>query len=149
MGIDSGTTTAYAVLDYDGQLLALKSAKNMKKSKLVAELAPYSPSLIACDTNPPVRLASWLKTCFSARLYYPKESLLLEEKHKLAKKAKTKNSHERDALAAAKKALHSVENKLRQTMARAARAGASQARAASLVLAGQKMTDAVAAEPNV
>jgi len=129
--------------------VALKSAKNMRKSALVNELASYSPSLIACDTNPPVKLASWLKTCFSTRLYYPRESLLLEEKNKLAKKARTRNSHERDALAAAVKAFHSMENKLRQVSARAARTGADQSKAASLVLAGRKMADAVAAGTNV
>ena len=147
MGIDPGTTVAYAVLDYQGRLVALKSAKNMKKDALITELATYSPSLIACDTNPPVKLASRLKACFSTRLYCPDESLSIEEKNKLAKTAATspatatksaagpspsrfRNAHERDALAAAVKAFHSVENKLRQVGARAVRAGASPEKAA-------------------
>ena len=105
-----------------------------------------TPSIIACDTNPPSRLAKKLKAVFHAKLFYPTHSLAQWEKIKLTNRfdVKPKNLHERDALAAAAKAFHKVENKLRQAKARALpKGGEAVRRIQEGVLEGKTMAKTI------
>ncbi|MEW5955554.1 MAG: DUF460 domain-containing protein [Candidatus Micrarchaeota archaeon] len=145
VGIDGGATTALAVLDYDGNVIALASRKNWLQKDFVKQITDAgTPSVIACDTNPPSRLARKLKAWFHAKLFYPRHSLTQLEKTRIADGAgaKPKNLHERDALAAAAKAYHHFENKLRQAKAKAAARGPKAVqRVQKAVMAGRQMAE--------
>jgi len=123
----------------------LASKKNWLQKDFVKQITDVgTPSVIACDTNPPSRLARKLKAWFHAKLFYPRHSLTQLEKTRIAEKsgknAKPKNLHERDALAAAAKAYHYFENKLRQAKAKAAGHGPNAIqRLQKAVVAGNQM----------
>lgn len=134
-------TSAYAVVDYDGSVLKAESRKNWPAAELIAELIPFSPSVVACDTNPPSKLARLLRTVFSARLWFPKRSLTHVEKAELARKIRHRNNHERDALAAALKAYRGMAGKLRQVKRRAGLRDVEVEKALRAVLAGRKLSD--------
>lgn len=94
--------------------MAIKSKKNWRPDEFAKAIAPFSPIIIAADTNPPSKAAKKLAAAFLCRLYYPSKSLTIRQKIKLAQKHKA-NSHERDALAAALKAYYDLAaNKMRQ-----------------------------------
>ncbi len=105
-----------AVVSLDGEVLKVESRKHWPRGDLVEKIAFHSPEVIACDTNPTSGFAQGLKRSFGARLLFPKKSMTEYDKQRMASKTglKLKNKHERDALAAALKAYHQLENKLRQ-----------------------------------
>lgn len=124
-GIDSGSTSAYAIMTLDGEVLEVKSRKDAPGDFLFESLAKYSPIFIACDTNPPSQAARKLKRSFAARLYFPAKSLPIIEKDLLCRGLGAKNAHERDALASAVKCQHALSSKLRQLKRRLSERGAS------------------------
>ena len=124
-GIDSGTTSAYAIMTLDGEIVEVKSRKDAKGDFLFGSLAKYSPIFIACDTNPPSQAARKLKRSFAARLYFPPKSLPVIEKDLMCRGLGARNAHERDALASAIKCQHALSSKLRQLKRRLSERGAS------------------------
>lgn len=146
VGVDAGATTAIAVLSLSGEVVALESRKHWNRGEVAQKIAEYSPAVIACDTNPTSDFARELKAAFGARLVFPKKSMSVWRKEKMASRTGVKlgNKHERDALAAALKAFHLLENKLRQTAKRARGRPAEKVEAAQRkVLRGKKMFEAV------
>ena len=143
MGVDFGVTNAFAAVDYDGGLRALESKRNWNPKEFLARIAEFHPTVIAGDTRPPAKQVRRIAATFRALLYAPARSLTLEEKVFLAREHAPRNAHERDALAAALKAWHNRENKLRQLAARlAARGrGAERDAASEKVLKGTRMND--------
>jgi predicted RNase H-like nuclease (RuvC/YqgF family) len=94
VGIDPGTTTAFAVLDLKGKLINIASSRSWGFSELVGLLIELGhPIIIATDKN-------------------PTSSLSVEQKLRDTKSYSYANEHERDALAAAIDAVRSVKNKL-------------------------------------
>jgi predicted RNase H-like nuclease (RuvC/YqgF family) len=148
IGFDAGAWSAFAAVDLEGRVAAVESRKNWSLKEVIERAARFDPIAIACDTNPPSKQARKLATAFSAKLVFPKHSLTLYEKNQLAAKAavKTRNSHERDAVAAALKAFHLLENKLRQLRGKLERAErlAEVTRASERVLHGERMSDVLA-----
>lgn len=99
--------------------------------------------MIACDTDHSNEPARRLRACFGAKLFTPQNSLPIYQKHLIAEKsgANVTNSHERDAVAAAKKAFNHYANKLRQTTAFAQRFSKDPALACNLVMRGTRLAD--------
>lgn len=145
IGFDAGTLSAFAAVDLEGRVAAVESLKNWSLKEVIERAARFYPIAVACDTNPPSKQARKLATAFSAKLVFPKHSLTLYEKNQLAAKAvaKTRNSHERDAIAAGLKAFHLLENKLRQVRRKLERAERlwEVTRASERVLHGERMSD--------
>ncbi len=118
VGIDPGIETGIAILDLDGNVIHLSSAKNIDRGDIIALISKYGiPIMIATDTNPPTHAAKKLAAVLKTELYYPKSSLSIKEKETIAqeytkKGVKVEDSHQRDALAAAHKALMSIKDKL-------------------------------------
>lgn len=142
-GIDSGSTSAYAIMTLDGEIIEIKSRKDAQGDFLFESLAKYSPIFIACDTNPPSQAARRLKRSFCARLYHPLKSLPVVEKELMCRGSGAKNAHERDALASAIKCQHALSSKLRQIKRRLSERGASDSYEviARGMLFGKSMTD--------
>ncbi|MFH1057038.1 MAG: DUF460 domain-containing protein [Candidatus Micrarchaeota archaeon] len=148
VGVDSGTWRAFAILDFDGNLILLKSRKNWTPGDFIQELSDYSPTIIACDRNPAPRKILLLKSVFGARLYKPSKNLSGIQKNFLTRDFHPRNSHERDALASALKAFNTVKNKLESVGKKAGKAGLSEANAKlvkRLVLRGESVQSALKA----
>ncbi|MFH1200024.1 MAG: DUF460 domain-containing protein [Candidatus Micrarchaeota archaeon] len=133
--MDAGATVAFAAVDFDGRVVAKSSRRNLGRERLIEILAPYGPIIVASDTNPPSKLSKAVATAFNARLSFPLHSLTYAQKSRMTKDYGYGNTHEKDALAAALKAYHSIENKMRQ----AGRRGARKA----MVAAGKRMAESV------
>ena len=111
-GIDPGTTTGIAILDFDGELLSLFSSKDLSLDKVIKYLTGFGKvSLIAVDVKPAPSFVTRLATKLGSQLSVPEEPLHVSEKIELTRGIKTKNSHQRDALAAALTAHHKFKNK--------------------------------------
>ena len=100
VGIDPGTTTAYAVLDLSGNVVSVKSAKNLGINALLAEVMQLGKIVvIGTDKAKIPSLVEDFSAKTGARIVYPKEDLKVEEKKSMVKEFKTENDHQDDALA--------------------------------------------------
>ena len=100
IGIDPGTTKGYALLDIDGKLILVDSAKQLSLSDLIKIVIKYGKVVIVgSDVNPVPHFVDNFAKKFGAKLVVPKISLTIKKKKLLTNKYKTKDIHERDALA--------------------------------------------------
>ncbi|MHA1743341.1 MAG: DUF460 domain-containing protein [Candidatus Heimdallarchaeota archaeon] len=107
VGVDPGTTVGVAVLDSRGNVLSLKSMREVKKNELIKHILSFGkPIIIASDVNPPPRLIERLATDLGSKVFYPEVSLTNVEKEKIIKDfgEEIKNPHQKDSLAAGLKA---------------------------------------------
>lgn len=112
-GIDPGTTTGIAILDFNGELLSLFSSKDLSLDKVIKHLTEFGKvSLIAVDVKPAPGFVPKLATQLGSEVFVPKEPLHVNEKIMLTREYKTENSHQRDALAAALASFNKFKNKL-------------------------------------
>jgi len=119
IGVDSGVYRAFAAVDLDGRVVAVESKRNWGDAGFVERVSSFQPLVIACDVRPASKTARALARVFSAKLFQPVHSLPIIEKARVASGYGVKNAHERDALAAALKAFHSMaQNKMKQTRRR-------------------------------
>src|SRR3989338_7969388 len=101
VGIDPGTTTGYAILDLDGNVIALKSSKNLGLNGLLEDVLKEGKAIsVGTDKAKVPNLVNLFSAKTGARIFYPKEDLRVEEKRELTKKFDAKIGHENDALAA-------------------------------------------------
>ncbi|ABU82568.1 Protein of unknown function DUF460 [Ignicoccus hospitalis KIN4/I] len=118
VGIDPGIKTGLAILNVEGEVLFLGSFKNADRGELVSLINKFGlPIIIATDTSPPSHTAKKLAATLNAELYYPKNSLSVKEKERIAEEYRARgvnveDSHQRDALAAAHKALNAIKGKI-------------------------------------
>lgn len=115
VGVDPGTTVAYAVFNLNGKLIGAGSRREMSREELTEKISSFgTPSVIACDVTPAPNLVLKLASSFNSKTFLPEKDLTEEEKRGITKGMKFENEHERDAAAAAIKAFNFFENKLRQ-----------------------------------
>ena len=119
VGIDPGIMVGLAIMDLDGNVLHLESNKNFDRGSLIETISRYGkPVIIAVDTAEVPETVKAVASKFQAVIYAPSKPLLVSEKINLAKQALSGKSpetqHERDALAAAYKALSIIHSKLDQ-----------------------------------
>ncbi len=113
VGVDPGTTTAFAALDLNGQVIAVASSRTWDFSELIGLLVERGhPLIIAADKTPVPSSVERVKRAFNAILWVPPTSLSIEHKVRSTRSITHANDHERDALAAALEAWRSVKNKL-------------------------------------
>ncbi len=100
VGIDPGTTTAYAVLDLNGNIISIKSAKNLGINALLSEVTQLGKiGIIGTDKAKIPSLVENFSAKTGARIIYPKEDLKVNEKKNIIMDFKTENEHQDDALA--------------------------------------------------
>ncbi len=121
VGIDSGTTTAVALLDLKGVLVGLKSQKHFLKKDLQEFIQQSGqPVLVATDVVKIPEIVSKIAAGFNVKINPVVKNLKRKEKFfivdsfldKYGKKAE--NKHEVDALSAAIVCYNKHENKFRQ-----------------------------------
>lgn len=117
VGVDPGTATGLAIIDLDGRVLHLESLKSADRGFLVELISRYGkPLIIAVDVAEIPESVRKLASQLGANLYSPPRDLSVAEKEDLINRisggVEVRDSHERDALAAAYKAYLSLKDKL-------------------------------------
>jgi len=107
VGIDPGTTVGIAILDLEGNVLDIFSARNFSLYDISEYISKFGyPAIIATDVSPPPATVEKLSHNYDARFFSPPQSLTVDEKNAATFGYKTENFHQRDALAAALKAFN-------------------------------------------
>jgi hypothetical protein len=107
VGIDPGTTVGIAVLDAQGKIISLTSKREAKRGEIIKYVTQFGrPVLIASDVSPMPKTIQRLASSLGCGTYSPITSLTNIEKEKMLKEfqEEIRNSHQKDALAAALKA---------------------------------------------
>ncbi|MDO9325772.1 MAG: DUF460 domain-containing protein, partial [Methanoregula sp.] len=119
VGIDPGTTTAFAALDLDGNLLHLQSSRQMNMGDVIEALYKVGkPLIIASDVQDMPFSVEKIRRAFSAVAYTPKQDVSIETKLELAAPFPYGNDHERDALSAALDAYRQYRHKFQNLLKR-------------------------------
>ena len=119
VGIDPGTTTAFAALDLDGNLLHLQSSRQMTNSDVIEALCRVGkPLVIASDVEEMPYTVEKIRRAFSAIAYTPKQDASVESKVDLTAPYPYANDHERDALSAALDAYRQYRHKFQNLLKR-------------------------------
>ncbi len=112
VGVDPGTTAAVAILTLEGEPISIHSAKNFSIEDIISFISQFgSPSIIATDVNPVHQAVEKLSRSFDCILFVPPSDIPVEEKNGLTRNYSYRNFHQRDALAAALKALEQYKAK--------------------------------------
>ncbi len=155
VGLDPGTTTGVAVLGLDGLVLSVHSSRTMNLKDLIHLVIGHGyPLIVATDVAPAPAFVEKVCRLFEAVLYQPTHSLTVEEKRELAKRFESKfgvhmvfkNSHEKDAFAAAAKALEGYGDKFRWIDRKLGEKGLEEIseRVKSMVVTGQSLSNSLA-----
>jgi len=104
VGIDPGTTVAFAAIDLNGNIVKVFSQKEVSLSYLIKKVIELGkPVLVGCDVTPAPTFVEKFTTKTGAKLIDPDTDLTVDEKKKLVKdfEDKIQNNHQRDALSSA------------------------------------------------
>ena len=102
VGIDPGTTCAWAFLDMQGELLEINSSKELDLSSLILKSKEHGlPIIVSSDKENTPEFVKQFSTKTGARLVSIKNDMPVNDKREITKSYNTTNSHERDALASA------------------------------------------------
>jgi len=132
VGIDPGTTTGLAALTLDGELVLLSSNREFGRGEATRVLARYGrAAVVATDVASPSIYARKLASALNAKLFSPARSLTVEEKRELvydfiktlSVPLKVRDSHQRDALAAAVYAYRHYKPKLEEARSKLRKIG--------------------------
>ncbi len=119
VGVDPGTTAAVAILTLKGEAVSIHSGKNFSIPNIISFISQFgSPCIIAADVNPAPQAVDKLSRSFDCKLFVPPSDLQVEEKNVLTRNYTFNNFHQRDALAAALKALEHYKSKFDNVDAR-------------------------------
>jgi predicted RNase H-like nuclease (RuvC/YqgF family) len=119
VGIDPGTTTAFAALDLDGNLLHLQSSRQMTNPDVIEALCKVGkPLVIASDVEEMPYTVEKIRRAFSAIAYTPKQDASVESKVDLTSPYPYANDHERDALSAALDAYRQYRHRFQNLLKR-------------------------------
>lgn len=118
VGIDPGTNTGIAIVDMHGSVIHISSRRGISKSGVIRAISKFGrPLIVAVDVNPAPKKIEKIASSMGAVLFIPEKSLSTKEKSSIIKvflkeyeklsgiRLKFKSRHEKDALAAALKAL--------------------------------------------
>jgi len=101
VGIDPGTTTAYAILDLSGNVLETFSSKELDINKLISRIIKFGKIIaVGTDKNPCPKFVERFAIKTGGRVIVPTRDLTKIEKSKIINNIK-KKGHEADALASA------------------------------------------------
>lgn len=115
IGIDPGTTLAYAVLDLNGDVIRVSSSKQLDLNSLTANVFCLGkPLVVATDVSPVPQLIEKFASQTGSKIIGPEQSLHVSQKKELTKGYDFANDHERDALASAIFAFKKIRSLLKK-----------------------------------
>ncbi|MDH7594097.1 MAG: DUF460 domain-containing protein [Methanomicrobiales archaeon] len=146
VGLDPGTTTAYAALHLDGQVAGIGSSRQASMSTTIETLLRLGkPLVIASDVSEMPFSVEKIRRAFKAIAYTPKQDRSVEEKQELTAGYSYANVHERDALAAALDAYRYYRHRL-QNIVKRVPAGQDLDEVWAAVMRGVPLGDAIGGE---
>ncbi|MEK6812819.1 MAG: DUF460 domain-containing protein [Nanoarchaeota archaeon] len=102
LGVDPGTTIGYAVLDIEGNLIRLKSARDLSVERLIQEVSNVGKIIIiGVDVKHSPKYVERICRILGAKLFSPQEDVKEGFKDRLTENFRVKDDHQRDALASA------------------------------------------------
>ncbi len=110
-GIDPGTTTAYAAVDINGELLDKKSSRELNLNSVIYELTSLG-KVVAVGTDK-AKIPGFIEAFSSktgAITIKPPQDMKVNDKKEIVRGYKPKDCHESDALACALFAYNNLEN---------------------------------------
>ncbi|VVC04615.1 Uncharacterised protein [Candidatus Burarchaeum australiense] len=114
VGVDPGTTIAIAAVDLNGKIVGAWSGRDEGKERTLEHARRFGvPCLFASDVAKAPETVAKIAAWSNVRLFTPPRDMTQSEKIGLAKGQTYSNEHELDAIAAALRAYHNFENKLR------------------------------------
>jgi predicted RNase H-like nuclease (RuvC/YqgF family) len=121
VGIDPGITCGIAILSIDAQPILIESVKGIDKHELIKKISKYGKAaIIASDVTPASDFVKKIASTLNSTLFLPEKPLETYEKQAIVNKylsyhrIEIKDTHSRDALAAAIKAYQHYKNKFDQ-----------------------------------
>jgi len=154
VGVDPGVTTGVAILDIDGNILEVRSGKELTRGEIIRLITKHGiPTVIATDVTQVPQFVEKLAKTLNSQLFQPLRPLTVVEKRTLVQEYLKKldmeelslDSHQRDALAAAIKAYQRLKNKLSRVEAHIKEMGINVPidQVKTLVIQGMSIKDAV------
>ncbi len=102
VGIDPGTTAAYAILGIDGRKIALRSSKELSLDIIIREVSQRGmPLIVGTDRKKCPQMVNKFAAKTGAAKAVPCYDVPETEKNALTRGMETANNHQKDALAAA------------------------------------------------
>jgi len=102
VGVDPGTTLGYAVLDIKGNVVKVRSSKQLKLSSLISEIINLGRVIVVGTDKAKVPgFVQLFSVKTGGKVIRPKEDLKVSEKRELSFEHNARNDHETDALASA------------------------------------------------
>jgi hypothetical protein len=121
VGFDPGIEAGLAAIDLDMNPVIITSGKRLDRGEVLSILSTKGITvMVATDKNPPPDMVKKLAATLGAQLYVPPRSMTTSEKELIVSDysrnfaLNIRNTHERDALAAALKAYKNFEEKFRK-----------------------------------
>jgi uncharacterized protein len=112
VGVDPGTTTGLASVDFNGRVVDLFSSKDLGLDRAIEHLVSLgSASVLATDVSPAPGFVLRMASKLGAVVYAPPESTLVLDKIAITRSHRTEDAHQRDSLAAALIAYGAYRNK--------------------------------------
>lgn len=114
VGLDPGTTSAYAILNSNGEIMELDSSRDISLDEIIKRVMKIgSPVIVGTDKSKIPDLVEKFSARTGSKISSPEEDLRVEEKKLITRDFHYKDSHEMDALAGAlfayKKILRTIE----------------------------------------
>ncbi|WP_424007523.1 DUF460 domain-containing protein [Haloferax denitrificans] len=146
VGIDPGTTTAVAVVGFDGRVLDVHSTRTADTAAVIEWLIERGrPSLVAADVQPMPETVEKFRRSFDAAGWAPPSDIPVDEKLHRTREVDYDNDHERDALAAALFAFDDHEDQF-ERISRKVPADVDREEVIARVLASEESVEAVLRE---
>ncbi len=155
MGFDPGLTVGIAIMDLSGNLISLKSCKEISKADIITHIISHGKAiLIATDVYPAPKMVKKLASSLNSKISSPSKTFTVSSKTELVDSYLNEisatdfpeNAHERDALAAAIKSYKNYQNKLCQIEKRTENLNLSDEEVdeiKSMVIRGSPITKAI------
>jgi len=113
VGIDPGTNVGYAILDLNGNLIKVESAKELDLGSLISKIIYYGKVLVVgTDKQRTPSFVNDFAVKTGGIVISPKEDIKVEEKEQLTKEFEFKGDHQKDALASSILAYKKIKNLL-------------------------------------
>jgi len=146
IGLDPGIVTGIAILDLHGNLLFVDSGLALDRMSIIRTVTKFgNPVVIASDVRRVPLVVEKIASILGCTVYTPPRDLSVKDKRRVVQenvvnfKDVVKNSHQRDAIAAALKAYFNFKNKFMQLEAKAKELNLSRPqieRAKALIIKG-------------